>query len=188
MTEQSDLGARRTFERVIPETCDQALLELPLRSIADIEAIERVPLDERLPVTNFSQRMALALAARDADDTAIHYIEDGDIDRPAHETSFRDLRANIERTAALMRARGIGRNDVVAILLPAVPAIYWSILGAMSAGIAFPVNWMMEPSHVLHLIRESKARAVIALAPAPGFRIWESLMSIVGGLPADMPI
>ena len=52
----------------------------------------------------------------------------------------------------------------------------------MAAGIAFPVNWMLEPRHVLHLIKEANAKAVIALGPTPGFKIWESLMSIAGDL------
>ena len=82
-----------------------------------------------------------------------------------------------------LRVSGIGRGDVVAVLLPTVPAIYWSILGAMTAGIAFPINWMLEPRHLLHLFKEAKAKAVIALGPTPGFKIWESLMSIAGELP-----
>ena len=52
----------------------------------------------------------------------------------------------------------------------------------MAAGIAFPVNWMLEPRHVLHLIKEANAKAVIALGPTPGFKIWESLMSTAGDL------
>jgi fatty-acyl-CoA synthase len=52
----------------------------------------------------------------------------------------------------------------------------------MAAGIAFPVNWMLEPRHMLHLIKEANAKAVIALGSTPGFKIWESMMSIAGDL------
>ena len=61
---------------VVPETADAELLSLPLRSVADVEEIEKVPLEERLKITNFSQRIDLALAARDPDDIAIAYVED----------------------------------------------------------------------------------------------------------------
>lgn len=173
---------------VIAETADAALLSRPLRSLADIEEIERVPLDRRLRIDNFSQRVALAIEARDPADTAIHYVPDGDVDRAAERVSFGELRRNIGRTTTLLRAHGIGRNDVVAVLMPAVPWIYWSVLGAMAAGIAFPINWMLEPKYILHLLKEADAKAVIALGPTPGFQIWESLKEIAAGLPAATKI
>ena len=70
-------------------------------------------------------RVALAIEARDPQDTAIHYVPDGDIDRAAERVSFGELKRNIGRTASLLCSHGIGRNDAVAVLLPAVPAIYW---------------------------------------------------------------
>jgi fatty-acyl-CoA synthase len=173
---------------VVPETADAALLERPLRSLADIESIERTPLDERLKVADFSRRVDLGLAARDPDDTAIFYVPDGNVDRPAQQISFRKLRKNIDRTASLLHAHGIGRNDVVAVVLPNVPQIYWSILGAIAAGIVFVINWMTEPHSLLRLLKEADVKAVIALGPTPGFKIWESLTAIAGNLPPATPI
>jgi fatty-acyl-CoA synthase len=179
---------KRDDTRVVALTADAALLDVELRSLADIEAIERVPLERRLTVVNFSERIGLALAMRNPEDPAILYVPDGDIDTAAEPTSFAELRRNIDRTARLLRARGIQRDDVVAILLPAVPSIYWSILGTMACGIPFPINWMLEPKHVLHLLQQANAKAIIALGPTPGFKIWESLMSIRGDLPTQLPI
>jgi fatty-acyl-CoA synthase len=119
---------------------DTALLSRPLRCLADIEEIERVLLQERLRIDNFSRRVALAIDARRPDDVAIHYVPDGNIDRVTERVSFSELKRNIADTAALLRNHGIGRGDVVAVLMPAVPSIYWSILGAMAAAIVFPVN------------------------------------------------
>jgi fatty-acyl-CoA synthase len=167
---------------VSPTTADPALLGLPLRSLADIEAIEEVPFEQRLGITDFSARVALGLAARPLEGTAIFFVPDGDVERPAERVSFRDLRRLIEQTAALLRFHGIRRSDVIAILMPAVPAQYWTILGAMRAGIVFPINWLLEPSQLLRLLTESNAKAIIALGPTPGFRIWESLTSIVRDL------
>ena len=136
-------SARQDAMVVVPETADADLLNQPLRCLADVEAIERIPLDGRLGVVDISQRIALGLAVRNPGDTAISYVSDGDVDRRPVKISFSELRGNIDRTVSLLRASGIGRGDVVAVLLPAVPAIYWSILGATAAGIAFPVNWML---------------------------------------------
>jgi fatty-acyl-CoA synthase len=180
--------ARRGKRAVVPQTADAALLDLPLRSLADIETIEASPLDSRLQMVDISHRVACGLAAHDPNDTAIFYVPDGDVDRRAEEISFSTLMRNIGRTASVLRGAGIGPGDVVAVLLPAVPQIYWSILGAMSAAVVFPINWMLEPQHVLHLLKDAGAKAVIALGPTPDFRIWESLMTIVGDLPPGIRI
>src|SRR5713226_8838694 len=87
---------------VVPETADAALLNQPLRCLADVEAIERIPLDGRLGVVDISQRIALGLAARNPGDTAIFYVSDGDVDRQPVKTSFSELRGNIDKTASLL--------------------------------------------------------------------------------------
>jgi fatty-acyl-CoA synthase len=87
-----------------------------------------------------------------------------------------------------LRANGITRGDAVAVLLPATPTSFWSLLGAMSAGIVFPINWMMESQQILRLLREANVRAIIALGPTPGFKIWESLTSIASELPPGIPV
>jgi fatty-acyl-CoA synthase len=173
---------------VIPATAEAALLARPLRSIADIEVIEATPLEERIGVVDFSRRVDLALAARAPDDDALLYVPDGDAEREAERVSFRTLQANIRRTASLLHANGIRRGDVVAVLLPNVPQIYWAILGALSTGIVFPPNWMMEPRGLLHLLRRADVKAIITLGPTPGFKIWETLSSIAGELPAGLRI
>jgi fatty-acyl-CoA synthase len=184
MVALSRVEGLRTDSLVISETADAALLRRPLRSSADIEEIERVPLNERLRIDNFSRRVALAIEARNPNDSAIHYVPDGDVDRIAERVSFGELKRNIARTTSLLRSHGISRDDVVAVLMPAVPAIYWSILGAMAAAIVFPVNWMLEPRYILRLLKEANVKAVVALGPTPGFQIWESLQRITAELPA----
>jgi len=174
--------------KVLPETADEALLDRPYRSIADVEAIEEVPLEHRLGVVDFCKRISLALASRDADDVAISYVHDGDVDRAPDEVTFASFRQNIARTATLLRSRGLGPDDVVAVLLPAVPQIYWALLGSMANSIAFPINWMLEAPALLHLLKEAEVKAVIALGPTPGFKIWESLMSVVDALPPGLPV
>jgi fatty-acyl-CoA synthase len=173
---------------VVPDTTDVELLARPLRDISDIERIERVPLENRLSIVDFYRRIALALTARNRDDTAIHFISDGDVDGIVHVTSFATLRGNIERVRSLLRSRHIERSDVVAILLPTMPAVYWVIIGTMAQAVPFPLNWMLEPQYLLGLLREANVKAIIALGPTPGFTIWESVMSIKDQLPSSLPV
>ena len=180
--EQPPTGANSFI--VVPDTADSELLARPLRDIGDIESIEATPLGSRLAVVDFHQRIALALAARKRDDTAIHFISDGNVEGTADETSFGALRRNIARVAALLRSRGIERHDAVAIVLPTMPALYWSIIGAMSQAVPFPVNWMLEPRYLQALLTEADVKAIIALGPTSGFTIWESILAIRDQLPS----
>ena len=109
----------------------------------------------------------MQLAAHNRDDTAIHFIPDGDVDGIVDETSFAALRRNIERVASLLRSRHITRPDVVAIVLPTMPAAYWTIIGTMAQAVPFPVNWMLEPGYLFDLLAEANVKAIIALGPTP---------------------
>jgi fatty-acyl-CoA synthase len=154
----------------------------PFGSMKDVIELERVPLRDRLACTNFADRLRSALTARSGSDTAVYYIEDGNIDRNPERFSFSELLERIDRTSALLRSHGIGKDDVVAVLLPAVPQLFWSVIAAMSTGIVFPMNWMLEPKHLLHLISESRAKAIIALGPTPNYSIWEAVSSFANEL------
>lgn len=173
---------------VVRATADADLLGAPLRSLADIEAIETTPLETRLATVDVYQRIVLALESQPPEKAAISFVADGRIESPAETVSFGRLRERIERTSALLRSHGIGRQDVVAILLPTMPAIYWSIVGTMRRAIPFPLNWMLEPQHLFDLLSQAKVKAVIALGPTPEFQIWESLMAIQDRLPDDLKV
>ncbi|MDB5460539.1 MAG: AMP-dependent synthetase and ligase [Caulobacteraceae bacterium] len=173
---------------VVAETADPELLARPLRGLSDIEGIESVPLDQRLGPVDFYQRIDVALRARAPQDTAVYFVPDGDVDGPVDEVSFARLRRQIDRTAALLASRGIGRTDAVGIILPTMPDAYWAVIGAMSRAIPFPLNWMLEPEPLLELLLEAKIKALIALGPTPGFKIWDSVEAIRDRLPPGIPI
>src|SRR5437879_891511 len=113
---KSTIPRTDSAQHVVTQTADADLLQKPLCGIADVEAIEQIPLDDRLRVVDISHRVAYGLASREPSDTAIFYVPDGNVERPAVEVSFRELKHKINRTAALLRARCIGQTDVVAIL------------------------------------------------------------------------
>src|SRR5262245_2093596 len=92
MVQLTPVEGLRAGSSVIAQTADAELLARPLRSLADIEDIERVPLGQRLQVDNFSHRIALALEARKPGEIAIHYVPDGDVGRTAECVSFGDLK------------------------------------------------------------------------------------------------
>lgn len=157
--------------------------EFPLiRGIADIEALERVPLEERSKLWTV-HGLIVGGAAIDPDKAAILSLRNGSPDEAPEPISYRHLIDKIHRAANLFRSLGVGPTDAVAILLPIVPQNYFALLGAAAAGIACPINWMLEPGQIAALVGAARARVLVALGPTPGFEIWEKAMNLRGRIP-----
>jgi len=159
----------------------------PLRNLHDVEALERQPLESRLlsQDANVWLRRGLDLAPHKI---AIRYINDGDPESTPVEVSYAQLKRDSIRNANLFHAQGVGSGDAVLYLLPTIPQFYPVTIGAMAAGIACSVNWMLEPAHWIELIKGSRAKVVVALGPTPAFNIWERLDSVRAEIPASVRV
>jgi len=149
----------------------------PLRTLRDIEELERVPLAERIFSWNLNDWIARGCAL-DPDKTAIRYVADGDPDGDAVTLSYRELSARANQAANLFHSLGVSENDVVLYVLPTLPQLYVAMLGAVAAGIGCGVNWMLKPEQLAELVRSTKAKVVVALGPTPGYEIWENMQAI----------
>lgn len=157
----------------------------PLRSLADIQALETVPLEQRILSWDVNERVRQGLDIA-PDKVAIRYIADGNPDSPATTVTYAMLKRQTVATANLFRSLGVGPNDAVIALLPTTPQLYPVMLGSLAAGISCCTNWMLEASHWSALIRAAGAKVVVALGPTPDYDIWEKLQSIKAELPADV--
>lgn len=83
-----------------------------------------------------------------------------------------------------MRAGGLGKDDVVAIVSPTVPALFPLLIGGLLAVRPFPINWMLNAQALRDLIESAGAKAVVALGPTPGFSIWENVSAALAGMTA----
>ena len=63
-------------------------------------------------------------------------------------------------------------------VLPTVPQLYVVMMGAVGAGIACGVNWMLKPDLLAELVRATNPKAVVTLGPTPGYEIWENVQAI----------
>ncbi|UCE51871.1 MAG: acyl-CoA synthetase, partial [Desulfobacterales bacterium] len=74
--------------------------ELKIKKVADIEAFEKVPIEERLEVFN-TYEMLKKGASINPDATAISFFLTGDTYDQPMQISYRDFMAQIHRTANL---------------------------------------------------------------------------------------
>lgn len=153
----------------------------PLRTPADVIAIERVPLETRITQWDFA--LSLLNGCRiDPRRAALQVTDNGQIDGPLVTWSFEDLEHRSLQIANLLRANGLGKDDVVAIVSPTVPALFSLLIGGLLAVRPFPINWMLNAPALRDLIESSGARAVVALGPTTGFSIWENVSAAIAGM------
>ena len=159
----------------------------PLRSIADVEALERVPLETRIPSWDANDwiRRGLALAP---DKVAIRYVADGRPETPPLQWSYGELRRRTIATANLFRALGVGETDAVLYLMPTIPSLYTVMLASLAAGVSCCINWMLEPTHWAGLIKASRAKVVVVLGPTQGYEIFEKFQAIRAEIPAGVRV
>ncbi|RZL94132.1 MAG: hypothetical protein EOP82_05675 [Variovorax sp.] len=153
----------------------------PLRTMADVEAIEQIPLEQR--VTRWDFALNLLDGCRiDPQRAALHVTHNGNLDGPLLTWSFADLEHRSIQIANLLRASGVGPQDVVAIVSPTVPALFAALIGGLLAARPFPINWMLDANALGDLIERSDAKAVIALGPTPGFAVWDNISAALAAL------
>src|SRR5262249_30974966 len=155
----------------------------PLRNLRDVEALERVPLDERIFSWNLNDWLARG-CARDPDKLAIAYIADGDPAREPVRMSYRELRRRSTQATNLLHSLGVSGGDAVLFVLPTLPQLYVVTAGAVAAGTAWGANWMLKAGQLAELVRSTGAKVGVALAPTPGYEIWENVQATRRDFPA----
>jgi acyl-CoA synthetase (AMP-forming)/AMP-acid ligase II len=78
--------------------------------------------------------------------------------------TYRDWDVLADRMAAALAARGIGRGDVVALLLPSTPFYLIAYLGAARLGaVTTGINARYRRTEIGHILRRSGAAALLAV-------------------------
>ena len=149
-----------------------------METIASVVEFEKTPLAEQFPFSD-SYRLLMDSAKRFGDDIALEFLLQGLPDEPGQSVSFNQLGQQITRTANLLNQLGIGEKDAVSIVLPILPQTHFAIWGAQAAGIANPINPMLEAEHIGEIIAAAESKVVICLGPSPQSDIWDKVLSAV---------
>lgn len=132
-------------------------------------------------------RSTLALLERSAElygaQTAISFFATTDTHRDPERYSYRDLVVAVKRTANLFDLLDLTADDVIAIVLPNLPETHFVLWGAQAAGVALPINPMLEASAIADLLLRSGAKAVVTTAMAAGSDLYEKVRTAVAAAP-----
>ena len=67
-------------------------------------------------------------------------------------------------------------------MLPLLPEAFITLFGAEAAGIANPVNPLLEPHQIAEILEAARTSVLVALGPMPGTDIWQKVEQVRGSL------
>ncbi len=148
---------------------------------ADVQAFERIPYPERIAAQSTYDAIKLG-AARNPDAPALQFLANADPADAPLVISHRDFLARVTQAANMFHALGVGENDVVSFMLPLLPEAFVVLFGAEAAGIANPINPLLEPYQIAEILDAAKTTVLVALGPTPGTDIWQKVEQVRGRL------
>jgi fatty-acyl-CoA synthase len=147
----------------------------PVTSIADIEALERLPYDSVVPAHNlyhlfeatarlYPDRYALTVLSREPGAVSL---------------THRHLLAEMSRAANLFRSCGIvPGGPTVAVLCPILPQIFPALLGAQVAGVASSINYLLNEDAIVDLIQAQNATVLVIPSETADPAIWQKANNV----------
>ncbi len=81
--------------------------------------------------------------------------------------TWSQLHSQSVQAANLFRSLGVQETDSVAYILPNAHETLVTLMGGMIAGIANPINPLLEPEQIASILRETGAKVVVTLKPFP---------------------
>ena len=81
------------------------------------------------------------------------------------EITYRELNRNVNLLANGLKQLGIRKEDRVAIMLPNIPEFIYCFFACQKIGaVAVPFNTMYKRGEIIHILRDSGARAILCLS------------------------
>ncbi|MGF1446086.1 MAG: acyl-CoA synthetase [Pikeienuella sp.] len=133
---------------------------------ADKLAIEVVPMGNRWQTETVYAMLSDAKTHRGAAKALSFQIKSGPKDT-AETLTWAEMYARVTQAANLFHGLGVREADGVAYLLPNCNETCIALLGAVTAGIACPINPLLEVEQIASILRETKAKVLVTLAPFP---------------------
>ncbi len=154
-----------------------------LSTDALLRAFEATPYDERVAAQSTYEALQLG-AARNPDAPALQFLPNADPAEPSLTLSYRQFMAGVTQAANMFSGLGVGPDDVVSFLLPLLPESFMSLFGAQAAGIANPVNPLLEPVQIAEILRAANTKVLVTMSAQAGPELWAKVERIRKELPA----
>jgi fatty-acyl-CoA synthase len=155
-----------------------------VKTIADIEALERKPYDELVPAHNLYQLFEAA-ALLHPERPALTVMKTGDLEEPALCLTHRELLGAISQAANLFRSLGVTPDSgPVAFLCPALAQMQVALLAAQVAGVASTINYLLTADAVADLLAAEQAEVLVIPSEAGDPECWRKARTAIERVPS----
>ncbi len=153
-------------------------------TLQDIIEFEKTPLSDRnLPATTYD--VFKQSAAQYGNDQAMRFFmqAEGTKYEKSVDFSFKDMLAEVTQTANMLNALGVGKDDTVSYILPNLPQTYFTLYGGEAAGIANPINPLLDGSVIAEIMNHANTKVLVTIGPFVKTDIWEKVAAIADDVP-----
>lgn len=160
-------------------------MTIPIRSEADIRAIEAEGLDAfRFARSPYELLRRAAVSWPNAD--AIVYVpSDGGSEE---RLSFRDLFDRVNQAAALFQRLAGGKDATIAVIMPHTLNAQVALWAAQRAGIACPINPMLQSEHIKSLLQASGCKIAVVMGVNGEVDVWGKVLKAARAVDAGMVV
>jgi len=152
-------------------------------NLADVKAIEQeLPWPESQPATTLYELLTNTKNKFPNHNAVSYQLFSGEGDK-AETLTWSQLHGKVTQTANLFRSLGITETDSVAYVLPNCNETVLTLLGGCVAGIANPINPLLEPEQISAILRETGAKAVVTVKAFPKTDVAQKVAEAVGHAP-----
>jgi fatty-acyl-CoA synthase len=153
-----------------------------LATEAQLREFEAIPYDERIAAQSTYDVIRMAAAQR-PDHPALVFLPNSDPQEAGVTLSYREFAGGVTQAANMFHALGVGPGDVVSMLLPLLPQSFFTLFGGEAAGIANPVNPLLEPAQIAEILRAAGTKVLVTVGPGLSAEIWAKVEKIRAELP-----
>ncbi len=149
-------------------------------TLADVKTIEQEnPWPESQPATTIYELLTKTRDRVGGMNAISYQLFSGPTDK-AETLTWNDLHGKVTQAANLFRSLGVGETDTVAYILPNCTETVITLLGGCVAGIANPINPLLEPEQISAILRETNAKVVVTLKGFPKTDVAQKVAEAVG--------
>ncbi|CUH84424.1 acyl-CoA synthetase [Thalassovita mediterranea] len=149
----------------------------------EIQAFEETPfLDHDMPATTYE---ALQKGTQlNPHSPALTFFISGEAYEKSYTLTHAELMAKVNQTANALRSIGIGRDDVVAFVLPNLPETHYVIWGGSAAGQVLAINPLLEADQIADLMRVANVQVLVTLEKTPKTDLWQKCVAALPSVPS----
>lgn len=151
---------------------------------ADIAFLEKeMPVEDRWTAETVYQQLCQTRDKYPNRDAVSFQLKSGPKDK-AVTLDWTELTEQVTRCANLFHSLGIGKDDVVAYLLPTSHETLITLMAGMTTGIVAPINPTLEPEQIGALLREAGAKVLVTMKSFPKANVAQLAAEAVAQAPS----